>query len=168
VTGELLHNGEASRLYQLLVKEKQVAVSVDGGVNWPLGNPFEYKGPTLMTSFIVAPPGMKEADILAAYDQAVSALATNGPSAAELERIRAKMRSDWYDPLEIPISRASVLSHAVLFDGNAESVNEMPVQIATVTSADVRAFAAKYLVKTNRTIIYRVPESTGATAGAGQ
>ena len=47
VTGELLHNGQASRLYQYLVKEKQKAISVDGGVNWPLGNPFEFNGPTL-------------------------------------------------------------------------------------------------------------------------
>jgi zinc protease len=53
VTGELLHNGQASRLYQYLVKEKQKAISVDGGVNWPLANPFEYNGPTLMTSFVV-------------------------------------------------------------------------------------------------------------------
>src|SRR5262249_46199889 len=46
VTAELLHNGDASILYQALVKEKQVATSVSGGMNWPLGNPFEYNGPT--------------------------------------------------------------------------------------------------------------------------
>ena len=39
VLGELLHNGQASRLYQSLVKDKQVALSVSGGVNWPLGRP---------------------------------------------------------------------------------------------------------------------------------
>src|SRR6202451_4117585 len=106
VTGELLHNGQASRLYQALVKEKQVALSVDGGVNCPLGNPFEYNGPTLMTSFIVAPSGADESAVIAAYDAAIADLTEHGPSAAELERIRAKMRSDWYGPLEIPISRA--------------------------------------------------------------
>jgi predicted Zn-dependent peptidase len=157
VTGELLHNGQASRLFQYLVKEKQVAISVDGGVNWPLGNPFEYNGPTLMTSFIVAPPGTQESALLAAYDAAIADLVHNGPSPAELERIRAKMRSDWYGQLEIPISRASVLSHAVLFDGNADSVGTIPDQIGSVTSDDVKRFAAKYLVKTNRTRIWRVP-----------
>ncbi len=157
VAGELLHNGQASRLYQYLVKEKQKAVSVDGGVNWPLGNPFEYNGPTLMTSFIVAPPGSEEAQIVAAYDQAIADLVGHGPSAAELDRVRAKMRSDWYGQLEIPISRASVLSHAVLFDGNADIVGSVPDQIASVTSDDVKNFAAKYLVKANRTMIWRVP-----------
>jgi zinc protease len=157
VAGELLHNGQASRLYQALVKEKQKAVSVDGGVNWPLGNPFEYNGPTLMTSFIVAPPNAKEEDLLAAYDAAIADLAKRGPDAAELERVRTKMRSDWYGQLEIPISRASVLSHAVLYDGKPDRVSAVPDQIAGVTSDDIRAFAAKYLVKNNRTLIYRMP-----------
>jgi len=171
VTGELLHNGQASRLYQALVKEKQTAVSVDGGVNWPLGNPFEYNGPTLMTSFIVAPPNAKEQNLVAAFDKVIADLAEHGPSAADLERIRAKMRSDWYDQLEVPISRASALSHAVLFDGNADIVSHVPVEIASVTAQDVQNFAKKYLVKTNRTLIWRVPEpkqaeASGTTTGA--
>jgi len=165
VTGELLHNGQASRLYQSLVKDKQKAVSVDGGVNWPLGNPFEYNGPTLMTSFIVAPPNAKEEDLVAAYDAVIADLAKRGPDAAELERIRAKMRSDWYGQLEIPISRASVLSHAVLFDGNADRVSTIPDEIGSVSSDDIRAFAAKYLVKGNRTMIYRVPAPTEKQGG---
>jgi predicted Zn-dependent peptidase len=157
VTGELLHNGQASRLYQYLVKEKQRAVSVDGGVNWPLGNPFEFNGPTLMTSFIVAPAGSDEGALVAAYDAAIADLTQKGPANAELERIRSKMSSDWYGQLELPMSRASMLSHAVLFDGNADLVGAVPDEIAGVTADDVKKFAAQYLVKTNRTIIWRVP-----------
>ena len=157
VTGELLHNGQASRLYQALVKDKQVALSVDGGVNWPLGTSFEFNGPTLMTSFIVYPPSLKEDQVIAAYDVSVKELAEKGPSQQDLDRIVAKMRSDWYGNLEAPIDRASVLAHAVLFDGNFESVYRVPEELAKVTPAQVRAFAAKYLVSTNRTIIDRVP-----------
>ncbi len=165
VTGELLHNGHASRLYQHLVKEKQVAISVDGGLNWPLGNPFEYNGPTLMTSFIVLPPTTAEEALLAAYDETISGLVSHGPDAAELSRVQSKMRSDLYGQLEIPIQRASVLGHAVLFDGKPDRVKAEPDEIAAVTATEVRAFAEKYLVKSNRTIIYRVPESK-ASAGA--
>jgi predicted Zn-dependent peptidase len=165
VVGELLHNGQASRLYQSLVKDKQEAISVDGGLNWPLGNPFEYNGPTLLTSFIIAPPGIQEDALLAAYDDAIADLTRNGPSAAELDRIRAKMRSDWYDGLEVPMSRASALSHAVLFDGNADRVSSIPDEIAAVKADDIRKFAAQYLVKTNRTIIWRAPAPKG---GAGK
>jgi len=167
VAGEMLHNGKASRLYQYLVKDKQVAISVDGGLNWPLGNPFEYNGPTLMTSFIVAPPNASETALLRAYDDVISDLAQRGPDAAELARVQAKMRSDLYGELEIPIQRASALAHAVLFDGNADRVKSEPEEISAVTANDIRAFAVKYLIKTNRTIIYRVPEAHSSTGATG-
>ena len=157
VTAELLHNGQASILYQTLVKEKQVAASVGGGVNWPLGNPFEYNGPTLMTSFIVYPTNVSEEQLLGAYDAAIAELARKGPSREQVERIAAKMRSDWYDELEIPISRASALAHAVQFTGSFDSAYQVPDRVAKVTPEEVRSFAAKYLVPTNRTIINRVP-----------
>ncbi len=168
VTGELLHNGQASRLYQALVKDKQVALSVDGGVNWPLGTPFEYNGPTLMVSFVVYPPNITEDQLLAAYDGAIKELIDKGPSQQDLDRIVAKMRSDWYDQLEIPISRASAISHAVLFDANFDMVYQIPEDLAKVTPAQVKAFAAKYLVSTNRTIINRVPAEKGAEKPGAQ
>ncbi len=162
VVGELLHNGEASRLYQVLVKQKQVAISVSGGMNWPLGNPFEYDGPTLMTSFLIYPPNVSEDALLAAYDGVVADLAAAGPKPDELERISAKMRSDWYGQLEIPIERASALAHAALFDGSPERVYAIPDELNKVTSDEIRDFARKYLVRTNRTIINRVPQAAAA------
>jgi zinc protease len=165
ITGELLHNGQASRLYQTMVKDKQVALSVDGGVNWPLGASFEYNGPTLMTSFVVYPPSITENQVLAAYDTTMKDLDQKGPSQQDLDRVVSKMRSDWYGQLESPIDRASALSHAVLFDGSFERVYHIPDDLAMVTSAQVRAFAARYLVRTNRTIINRepAPPDQGAT-----
>jgi zinc protease len=160
VVGEILHNGQASRLYQALVKEKKVALSVDGGMNWPLGNAFEYDGPTLMTSLIMYPPTYKESDVLGAYDAVLADLASRGPTSQELERIRSKMRADWYGELEMPVSRASALAHATLFDGNPQRVNEIPAELAKVTADQIQAFARKYLVRTNRTIIDRVPAPT--------
>jgi zinc protease len=167
VVGELLHNGEASRLYQALVKQKQVAINTVGGMNWPLGNAFEYDGPTLMTSLLIYPPNVTEDALLAAYDGVIADLASAGPKPDELERIRAKMRSDWYGQLEIPIERASALSHATLFDGKPDRVYEIPDELNKVTSDEIREFARKYLVKTNRTIINRVPEAAAVGKNGG-
>lgn len=160
-TGELLHDGEASVLYQALVKQKQVATSVSGGVNWPLGNAFEYNGPTLMTSFIKYPKSVTEAQLLSAYDAAIADLARRGPTRDQLERVAAKMRADWYRRLEIPVYRAFALAHAVLFDGSFDSVYQVPGRVAKVTPEQVRDFAAKYLVPANRTVVNRVPASMG-------
>lgn len=167
VAGELLHNGQASWLYQALVKDKQVALSVDGGVNWPLGTPFEFNGPTLMTSFIVYPPNLTQDKVIAVYDAAVKELAGKGPSQEDIDRIVAKMRSDLYGNLESPVSRASALSHAVLFDGSFDSVYQVPEDLAKVTPAQVKAFVAKYLVSSNRTIIDRVPAAGADKAQGG-
>lgn len=75
------------------------------------------------------------------------------------------MRSDWYGQMEIPIDRASLISHATLFDGKPDRVNTIPDELARVTAGEVRDFARKYLVRNNRTLINRVP---GAAAKAGQ
>jgi predicted Zn-dependent peptidase len=168
VTGELLHNGEASLLYQHLVKEKQVAVSVDGGVNWPLGNPFEYNGPTLMTTFLIEPKGTPADKVLSAYDEAIQQLATSGPTAEQLVRVQTKMRSDWYDQMEQPINRASLIAHAALFDGNAARVNTIPAAIDKITPRDVQAFAQKYLVPRNRTVMERNPAPKPAASKVGE
>ena len=167
MVGDLLHNGEASRLYQELVKEKKVALQVSGGVNWPLGNPFEYNGPTLMTSFIVYPTNVTEGDLMTAYDAAIRDLAEHGPTLAELERVSTKMRSDWYAQLEIPINRASILAHATLFDGSPARVNEIPGELAKVTPDEIKAFVKRYLVPTNRTVINRVPAAKPSAATKG-
>jgi predicted Zn-dependent peptidase len=116
-----------------------------------------------MTSFIVYPASVGEKAVLAAYDDVIRQLAEKGPDAQELERIRAKMRSDWYGQLEVPVDRAVLISHAVLFDGNPDRVNEVPAELATVTADQVRTFAAKYLVASNRTILNRVPAQQQGT-----
>jgi zinc protease len=167
LTGELLHNGEASLLYQALVKQKKVALSVNGGLNWPLGNPYFYGNPTLMTSFIVYPSGVSERALLDAYDAVIHQLSTTGPSQADLDRVRAKMLSDWYGELEMPVERASNIGQAAMLTGSPEKVNDIAAELVSVTPDRVRAFAAKYLVPTGRTIINRVPAATPKAAGKG-
>lgn len=168
VVGELLHNGQASRLYQALVKDKKVALEVYGGVNWPLGNAYEYGGPTLMTSFILYPPSVTEQQVLSAYDGVIHSLTTQDCAPAELERVLTKMRSDWYAQLEMPMTRASILGQVTLFDEDPGRVNKIPEEISRVTPADVRNFVQKYLVPVNRTLINRVPVSSAHTEGNGK
>jgi len=161
VVGELLHNGNASLLYQQLVKQDKDAVSVEGGLNWPLGNPFEFNGPTLLTTFIVSPPGTTMDQVVKSVDTVINKLATDGPTTAELARVVTKMRSDLIDQMEGPMDRASLLAHATLFDGKPDRVNRITAQLATVTPDEVKSFAKKYLVPNNRTIIERQPAAGG-------
>jgi zinc protease len=162
VAGDLLHDGDASLLYRQLVKEKKVAVTVSGGLNWPLGNYYEYNGPTLMTSFIVSPPGTSMDAVLSAYDRAIAQLASGETTSAELQRVVNKMRSDLMDQLEPPLERASFLAEATLYDGTADSVNAIPRELERVTPRDIQEFAQKYLTQQNRTVIARLPSPAAA------
>jgi predicted Zn-dependent peptidase len=157
VAGNLLHDGEASLLYQQLVKEKKVAVTVNGGLNWPLGNPYEYNGPTLMTSFIVSPMGTSMATVLSAYDRAIAQLTSGNTTSAELQRVVNKMRSDLMDQLEPPLERASFLAEATLYDETPDSVNAIPRELEQLTPLDIQKFAQKFLVPENRSVIARLP-----------
>jgi predicted Zn-dependent peptidase len=157
VAGELLHNGKASLLYQALVRQKKVAILVSGGLDWPLGNPYEYNGPTLMTTLIMSPPGTSEASVLSAYDQVIQQLASDGPTPDELQRVVNKMRSDLIDQLGQPEERASMLAEATLYDGKPDLINEIPSELQKVTPVEVKDFAREFLVAQNRTIIERIP-----------
>ena len=165
VVGELLNNGNASLLYQQLVKQDRDAVSASGGLTWPLGNPFEFNGPTLLTTFIVSPPGTKMEAVLKSVDKVVAHLTADGPSTAQLARVVTKMRSDLIDQMEAPIDRASLLAHATLFDGKPDRVNRIPDELASVTPDEVKNFAQKYLVASNRTVIERDPVAPTSDSG---
>lgn len=166
VVADLLYGGKASRLYQSLVQNKKVALSIRGGVNWPLGNPYEFNGPTLLTGFIVYPKNATETQVMSAYDDVVNDLATQKISETDLQDAITKINSDWYGELEVPVDRAEALSLATLFDGSPAMVNNIPREVASVTAADIQAFVRKYMAKTNRTVINRVPAPAAHNAAA--
>ena len=53
-----------------------------------------------------------------------------------------------------------------MLDGDPMRIYSVPDEFNKVTADEVRTFAAKYLVKTNRTIIDRVPAAKPASSDA--
>ena len=157
VLGNLLAGGEASRLYQGLVKGRELLLGIEGGHNWPLDDAFTYEGPTLLSLFGLYKPDTTAKEVVAAIDAEIAAIAKGSVSAAELERTKTKMVSDLYGQLELPLDRSVVLCLAQLFDGNAATVNDLPGRIAAVTSADLARVASTYLTAANRTVVDRRP-----------
>jgi zinc protease len=170
VLADLLAGGEASRLYQGLVKGKELLLGIEGGVNWPLGDPWTYEGPTLLTLFGLYKPDTTAKAVVAAIDEEVAKVARGEVSAEELSRTKTKMVSDLYAQLEMPMERAVALSLAQLFTGDAASVNDVPRRLAAVTRADLARVAATYLTAPNRTVVDRrpAPQKPEAPAAAGK
>ena len=157
VLADVLVNGDASRLYQRLVKGRALLLNLQGGFAWPLGDPWSYNGPTLLTLFGLYNPTTTAAAITAAIQDEIAAIARDGVPAGELRRAKVKMESDLYSHLELPLNRATQLAILQLFTGHAEEINTLPARIAAVTSEDLKRVAARYLTVANRTVVDRQP-----------
>ncbi len=156
VLADVLAGGEASRIFLSLVKGKELLLNADGGVNWPLGSPWENNGPSLLTLFALYKPTANAKTVTAAIDAEIQKIATGGVSAAELARTKTKMIANHFAVLEMPIDRANLLAIAQRF-GNAETVNTLPDRIEAVTGADLARVAKTYLTPQNRVTIDRKP-----------
>jgi predicted Zn-dependent peptidase len=165
----LLVSDESAKLYQALIKEKQIASNVSGGFNYALGSNFDYNGPMLYTFRVDYRPDLKGPDVLKAVDEVIAAIHQNGITEEELRRVKLNFRSYFYESLEggfMPLfGRADLLAAFALYDGDPNRINTILGDLEKVTTADVQAAARKYLVPANRTAIDRVP---AAAAGGAQ
>jgi predicted Zn-dependent peptidase len=157
VLAGVLLDGPASRLYLALVKGKELAMNVDGGPNWPLGDAWDYDGPVLFAVYAIYKPTSSANEIVGVVEEELRRIARDGVPDAELARVKTKLESDLYARLEMPVYRAIALAQAQLFDGDAATVNLLPGRIRAVTSEDLRRLASTILVPSNRSVVDRQP-----------
>lgn len=162
VLGSLLAGDEASRLYQGLVKQRQIALNIDA--LYGLTDPWTYNGPTLFTLFALYKPDTNADAVLAAIDEEVAKVARDGVDAATLKRVKTHMLADWYNGLESYIERADTVARMQTLWGDANVVNKIPGWIEGVTSADLQRVAKTYLTRANRTVIDRKPVAMATPA----
>jgi predicted Zn-dependent peptidase len=158
----ILQGDDSSRLYQRLVKEKEMTLDLTGGVNLGLGNEFDYDGPMLLTTRTTYKPGVKADAVVAELDAVIADLVAKGVTAKELADAKVRFRSTYYDQLESGFGKANLLASFALFRDDPSLINTSLQTFENVTAAQVKAAAAKYLVASNRTIIDRVPEAKAA------
>ncbi|MBS0212245.1 MAG: insulinase family protein [Proteobacteria bacterium] len=157
VLGELLAGGgDASRLYQALVKGSALALQVGDATG--SGSPWEYDGPTLYTVVAIHKVEAKPDAVLAAIDAQIARIAKEGVDAATLQAVKTHLLAGWYDDLDPFMDRAEHLAVLQALWGDANVANQIPGRIDAVTSADVQRVAATYLTHANRSIIERVPD----------
>jgi predicted Zn-dependent peptidase len=162
VLAQLLLGDSASRLYQGLVKGRQIAVAVQGGMNWPLGSAWDYSGPTLLTVFAIYRPDSSGDAIVAAIDEELAKILEDGVDAETLARVKTRMRASYISGMEPFLSRADALAKTQALWGDAHILNLIPGWIDAVTPADLQRVVRTYLTKPNRVVIDRVPTAMAA------
>lgn len=155
VLGQLLAGGDASRFYQGLVKGRELALNMNS--LYGLTSMWEYDGPSIFTVFALYKPNTTADALLAGMDEEIARVVKDGVDAATLKNLKTALLADWYNGVEMFLSRADRLAKLQALWGDATVINKVPGWIEAVTSADVQRVAATYLTQANRSVIDRKP-----------
>jgi predicted Zn-dependent peptidase len=164
---QALAQGSDSLLYDALVRKQGLTGDVSAGINWGLGNMFDYSGPMLWMAQFFHDATTPSDKLLGAIDTVIEQVRKSGLDQATLDRSRVKMRSDLYANLEqfAGFGRANLLASFALFDDDPSWINRLEDGFAKVTPAIVQKTATEYLRAGNRTVYAIKPGKTGSPDG---
>ena len=150
VLGIIFGRGASSRLYQRLVKEKQVATEASAF-------PDERIGPGLFSVSATPSPGVKPDAVEQAIDDEIATLQKTGVTDEEIDRARAVYLRQFINQRRSDTSTAYRLAESTIKFNDPNLFNMVDDKIKAVTAADVLAAARKYLVRNERTVILTLP-----------
>jgi predicted Zn-dependent peptidase len=161
---QAIAQGADSALYDELVRKRALTGGVDAGINWGLGNMFDYSGPMLWMAQFFHDTGTPSDKLLTAIDEVVERVRRVGLDQDTLDRARVKMRSRLYAHLEelVGFGRANLLASFALFDDDPGRINRLESEFSKVTPELARKTAQEYLRSGNRTVYVIKPGKTGA------
>ena len=155
---QMLVKGNDSKLYQALVQEKGYTSTVSGGINYLLGNMFDYNGPMLWMSSLIHDSTVKADDIIKEYDKAIADL--ENVTQADLDLALIKKRSEVYDAIGgLGIGKVNLLACFALFDDKPTMVNDLEDNFKKVTPELIKKTAKEYMRPSNRTILIIDPKA---------
>jgi predicted Zn-dependent peptidase len=163
VLSAVLQSGQSSRLYQKLVKEKEMVSGVGGFMDEKRGVGALYTNATLR-------PGVKTEDIEAAVYAEIDRLKNEPIADWELQKAKNTTRRNLINGLQSSILRAITIGQYAVYYNDPNLINERLNKVEAVTKEDVQRVAKQYLVDTNRTVVITMPKAKAkpATGASGQ
>ncbi len=149
----IIGQGRSSWLYQVLVKEKKVAVDV-GCFN---GFPGE-KFPNLIAFYAVPARGRTSAECLELIDEEIEKVKKESVTPEELTKFKRSDVKNILDQMKSNSSMAALLTGADVVLGDWKLAFDQVEQIKAITAEDVKRVANTYLIKKYRTIGEIIPE----------
>ncbi len=156
VLDSVLSEGVTSRLYQKLVREKRVAVSVGTDSGFP-----GQRDPNVFVISAAPLAPHTAADVEAAVEEELERLKTEPVSAKELEKVLNNLDASLVRSLRSNSGLASQLAFFQTVAKDWRYILKVRDKIASVTPADIQRVAAHYFVKPNRTVATLVKPAAG-------
>lgn len=148
----LLSDGQSSRFYKKLVDEDQLGVAVQA---FPYG--LELGG--LFITLGIANMGVDAADLVAGIDAEIAKVRDNLISEKEYQKVQNQLESSFISQNSTMAGIAESLANYHVYFGNADLINTEIEKYRAVTREDMQRVAQKYLVESNRVVLYYLPMS---------
>ena len=161
VLSTALQSGQSSRLYQKLVKEKEMTTTVGGFQDERRGVGGFYTSATLR-------PGVKTEDVEAIIYAEIERLKKEPIADWELQKAKNSTRRNIIGGMQSSLSRAVIIGTNVSYFGDPNLINVRLDKVAAVTKEDVQRVANKYLADTNRVVLITTPKAKTGSAASGQ
>jgi zinc protease len=157
VLSSILSSGRSSRLYDSLVRDKQLTAGV-------FASNSSMRGPSLFQVGGTVLVGKSVADLETAIYAEIEKVKTGPIADWEIEKARNTQRRSYVNGLGSSLQRAVLLGQYALFFDDPNLVNTRADRLAKVTTADVQRVARQFLTQANRNVIVTNPK----TAAGGQ
>ena len=163
VLSAALQQGQSSRLYQKLVREKEMVSGVGGFMDEKRGVGAFYTNATLR-------PNVKIDDVAAVIYEEIDRLKKEPIADWELQKAKNTTRRNFINGLQSSLNRAVTIGQYTVYYNEPNLINVRLDKVAAVTKEDVQRVANKYLIDTNRTVVITMPaaKSKPATGSSGQ
>jgi predicted Zn-dependent peptidase len=161
VLGNILGTGQSSRFYQHLVKEKQLAVSIQV-------RPEERIGPSLLYITAMPRPGVKPEDLEKAIYDEIEAVQKDGVTTQEIEKARTQYLRSQIQSRQSSLFTAMRLGQYAAYFDEPDLINTIFDKFNAVTAEQVKQAAQKYLVTSGRAVVTTLPAGSQAKSAAGR
>jgi zinc protease len=155
LASHLLFEGESARLYQKLVKGEESIVQIQGGID-------ERRGPSGLFIVVIPKPDHEGTHIREIIFDEIRQLATAGPSAEEMEKLRNNLFNAAVRSRQSSLFRAQQIAESALYDNEPELFNTDLQTYLDVTADQIRDVVAQHLDTDNRVLLNIEPAAEEA------
>jgi zinc protease len=159
----ILGQGESSRFYQHLVKEKQLAsdVSVQADARIGVSQLYLSANPR---------PGVEVADLEKGMDQEIAEVVKHGVTPEELAKAKTQLLRQFIERRRSDLFTAILIGSYTVYFNDPNLINTILDKENSVTLEQVNAAAKKFLERDQRTVVITLPAVADASkaAKAGQ
>jgi predicted Zn-dependent peptidase len=154
LAGKTLYDGDSSRLYQKLVKGEESVIQLFGFTD-------ERRGPSSIFVGAIPKPEKDLSKIRDTIMHEITDLATNGPTADEMQKMHNQLINDSVRMRQSSMSRAQHIAEYALYDGDPALINSELDELLQISPDQIRSAVNTYLNTENRALLDVVPAGKG-------